>query len=174
MKNYFKGFLLLGFSLVLMVVLVVQSNKALNASNEKILNIKKESKIRYFNYKSIEDKLNKNKININSVNDFSKRWDKYLEKSLNAPEVLNDIVGLSFRNTVAVSEKSVQRSHLEIDGVKESIILSLKVIGKFQRIYAWLGEVESTYPHAKIVELEFTSENRNTALKLGIILPIMK
>ena len=73
-----------------------------------------------------------------------------------------------------MSEKSAKKSRLEgFEGIEETIHLNLKVIGKFERIYAWLGEVESAFPQVKITELELTSENHNAALKLGLELPIM-
>lgn len=161
-------------TLIVVALVLFQVSKSLSQSSDDLSQSKKESRKSAIKYKSIETKLEKNRGSIDSINAFSKGWETFLNKSMEPTKVLNDIVGLSFKNTVAVSEKSAQRSHRgSSERIPETICLSLKVIGKFERIYSWLGQVEETYPQAKVTELELASENRNAALKLGLELPIM-
>ena len=174
MKNYLKGLILLGLTLILGGITIMKAGNRLRHANEEATQLRNESRGNNIRYKSLEVKFEKNRKNSHSMHAFSKEWEHYLKRSEDAPKILNEIVGLSFKNTVAVSEKSVQKTRLEgFEGIEETIRLNLKVIGKFERIYAWLGEVELAFPQVKITELELASENRNATLKLGLELPIV-
>ena len=174
MKYYIKGLLLLGVILVAAGLVAFKMNNKLAYSRNELVKLQEQARSKKVIYKTIEHKVAQSGDYSSVIDGFLEKWKPFCEKSTDAPRVLNDIVGLSFKNTVAVSEKSAQRSRYGIaEGSQESILISLKVIGKFDRIYSWLGEVEEAYPQALVTELELASENKNAALKLKLEIPIV-
>ena len=174
MKHYLQGLLLLVAMLLAVGLIAVKVNKRLTFAKNGLTQVQEQARSKKVAYKAIEHHLSQSSGYAELINDFLKQWEVFFKKSSEAPKVLNDIVGLSFKNTVAVSEKSAQRSRFgTAEGAQDSIVLSLKVIGKFERIYGWLGEVEEAYPQARITELELGSENKNAALRLKLEIPIV-
>lgn len=174
MKNYLKGAIALATTIIMLIFLMLQSHWYLNGSRNTLMQLKGAREIRKRSYELMEQGLLANSQTVEVIDAFSETWKTFLGKSTDQNRVLNDMVELSFCNTVAVSEKTAQRLKINEGGVvKEAVLISLKVVGKFERIYAWLGAVEEAYPHAKINELELMAENTNAALTLGLQIPVM-
>jgi hypothetical protein len=171
MKNYFKGILMLGLILTVIFSIGIKSYKAsihtkniLRGMQEKRANSPTSNELQ-------QQELLVNSHIIKTLNEFSQSWEKLLSRH-DPNKILSDLVELSFENTVAVSEKSAQCLQTSDQGIqKESILVSLKVVGKFERIYAWLGAIEEAYPQAKISELDLMAESMNAALTLKLQIP---
>lgn len=174
MKRYFKGILFLGVMIIFLLFVLLFGKKALDNTQSVLLEMRERGENNTVRYEKMKEDLLVNSQTIEALSEFSQSWKQCLVNGTDPNKVLNDIVGLSFKHTVAVSEKSAQRSKVTEKGVvKETISLTLKVVGKFERIYAWLGAVEEAYPYAKINQLELMAENMNAALTLGLQLPII-
>lgn len=174
MKRYYKGMLLLGVIIISLLFVLIFGKKTLNNTQSVLLEMRKRGESNTLRYERMKEDLIVNSQTIEVLNEISQSWKQCFMHGTDPNKVLNDIVGLSFKHTVAVSEKSAQRSKFTERGmVNESISLTLKVVGKFERIYAWLGAVEEAYPYAKINQLELMAENMNAALTLGLQLPII-
>ncbi|OAI50697.1 hypothetical protein AYO37_00840 [Opitutia bacterium SCGC AG-212-L18] len=174
MKNYLKGGLVLVVITMGLVFLVLKSHRYLNESESVFRHLRSTHESNKSSYELMELGLLATHSTMQSIDAFLAKWEPFLNKSIDFNKVLNDIVELSFSNTVAIAEKTAHRLKLnEGDLLRDSVLISLKVMGKFDRIYAWLGAIEEAYPHLKINELELTAENMNAALTLRLQLPVM-
>lgn len=174
LKWYRDGFVGLGFVILILAIGVFAINKYFNVINSQLKHLQVSGRNRSIELASSALSRKDSEVRLKSLDPFMKSWSPYLEQTQEAPKVLNDIVSFSFKNTIAVAEKSAQIGRsTPIAGVDSSILITLKVIGKFERIYHWLGEIESKYPHALISELILKSENRNAAVKLTLDLPLL-
>ncbi len=173
MKNYFKGILILVLVITSLFYIGIKFYKA-STHTKNILRGMQEKRAN----SSTSNELQQQELLVNShimktLDAFSQNWEKHLGRQ-DPNKVLSDLVELSFENTVAVSEKSVQCLKASEQGIqKELLLVSLKVVGKFERIYAWLGAVEQAYPQAKISEFDLMTENMNAALTLRLQIPVM-
>lgn len=174
MKNYIKGIFILGISIIGILYIGIKFYQSLIRAKSVFIQVRKENENNKKTYELIQKGLLTNSPSMKTINNFSKSWETFLNNSNDSNVILSNIVQLSFKNSVVVSEKFAQRQKLpNNDILKESILINLKVVGKFERIYEWLGEVEKAYPQAKINNLELMTENMNAALILGIEIPIL-
>lgn len=175
MKNYLKGCIVLVSIVVILVFFTIKTHWYLRSAQSDLMDLKMASEGSKSSYELMEQSLLSNSSTIQAINVFSEKWDKFLKKSTEHGKILNDIVELSFSNTVAIVEKKSQHETVREKGlVKDSsIFISLKAVGTFERIYEWLGAVEEAYPHVRINEFELVAENMNAALTLRLQIPIM-
>jgi len=175
MKDYLKGCIVLVSIIMILAFFIIKTHQYLRNAQSVLMELKMASEGSKSSYELMERSLLSNSSTIQAINVFSDKWDKFLKKSTEHRKILNDIVELSFSNTVAIAEKQSQHEISREKGVinDSSIFISLKVVGKFERIYGWLGAVEEAYPHVRINELELMSENMNAALTLRLQIPVM-
>lgn len=174
MKNYFKGFFLLVLLSVGVFYGVMKSQNIFNNAKNVLIALKNKSANNKAIYESMQQGLFENSQIMETLDTFSESWDKHLVNSNDPSKMLSDLIELSFENALVVSEKSEQRTKINEKGIqKESILIKLKVLGKFECIYAWLGAIEEAYPLAKINEFDLRAENMNAALILGLHIPIL-
>lgn len=174
MKNYWKGSLVLVSIMMTLIFFMFKFHWYLKESQNELVQLKSVSESSKSSYDQLNKDLLAHRLMMENMSGFLQSWEPFLLNSTDANKVLNEIVELSFSNALAVVEKTAQRRRENEKGIlRESIIIALKVVGKFERIYNWLGAVEKVYPHAKINELDLTAENMNAALSLSFELPIM-
>lgn len=174
MKNYLKGIIILTIIIIIIFFLVSKLHRYLNDTRDRFLQLKEINEGNKKNYALMEEDLLAKRRLTQTIDGFLANWEPFLNKGIDSDKVLNDMVEISFLNTVAISEKSVQRLKVnENNTFKDILIISLKVIGKFERVYAWLGAVEEAYPHAKMSELELIAENKNAVLIVRFQLPVV-
>lgn len=175
MKNYLKGCIVLASIIMILTFFIIKTHQYLRNAQSVLMELKMASEGRKSSYELMERSLLSNSSMVQAINVFSDKWDKFLKKSTEHSKILNDVVEMSFSNTVAIAEKQSQHEIFREKGVLKdsSIFISLKVVGKFERIYSWLGTVEEAYPHVRINELELVAENMNAALTLRLQIPIM-
>lgn len=154
--------------------MMIKTHRYLGYSREVLMELKTNQEISKNDYKLIEQKLCSNGPLIQAINTFSEKWDRFFKKCADGhAKVLNDIVELSFLHTVAIAEKQSQQEIEHPQGAmkKSYIVIFLKAVGKFERIYGWLGAIEEAYPHARIDELELIAEYMNAAITLQLRIP---
>lgn len=174
MNNYYKGIITLGIIMMGILFIDIQSYKSLRCSRTLLSELKDKKDSDKTHYEAIKKELLVNDQIVEKIDKFSKTWEPFLKNTNDANKILSDVIALAFKNSLVISEKFSERKKTsDQDVLKEIIVINLKVIGRFERIYSWLGAIEEAYPQAKINNLELLTENMNAALILGLAIPII-
>ena len=169
MKKYLVSIIVL-FGLLVGIVAFASTIE----EKSKILEEKLMTEMTTFNKysKNYDTKVAQNKKKMkmfSTIKDFNLKWESHMKSE----GILTDVEKLSFKHTIAISQKSIQeRSDYPLNGNNMAVqIIKIKLSGQYGRIFNWLSEIEQKYPQSRIEEAIFNIETGKTTLQAKLVLP---
>jgi|HubBroStandDraft_1064217.scaffolds.fasta_scaffold289325_2 hypothetical protein len=108
------------------------------------------------------------------VDHFLSDWKDQFKVGSDLSSIFNTLDTQAVNNLLSSSDKNNTQDATYLFGGKPSGVLkvSIQVSGDYSRILSWLGQIENTYPLARVEEANFTEGNSTTSMKAQITFPL--
>lgn len=173
MKRYLFSLILL---IIVPVVLYFVADLASDIKNDLESKVENEE----LSLKSIESSYERRKNakcsdvqKVVALEEFNTKWEPFLK---NTEDILSTLDSLSFKNTVAILQKSIIQKEVSFskDMVIPIKVINAKISGQYPRLYSWINDLENTFPQARIETLEFRVESGKTTMQILASIPYEK
>jgi len=107
------------------------------------------------------------------VENFIKDWKDQFSAGDDLSQIFSHLDTLAVDNLLSSSDKSNNPSsaYLFKDAQRNVLAITIRVSGDYARIINWLGEVETTYPLARVEHVTFTVKNNTVSMYAAIVFP---